>query len=1489
MSPWGGVMSGLRSLVWGARDGRKMTWQGLVGIGGITRATLVVAIIAILIVLTPSSAYANTYVVTSASDDGAGTTSGTLSWAIIQANANAGSIIEFNLPGGSTITLSGFGTEPAVSKSVVFDTPNNLTINPALTASSGTQVSKSGSGTLDLAGSGSQFVAGFNVSAGKLATGSGGSTVAVSGSHGATGSTGSTGSGFVYAGGTGGKGTQGGDALSIGNAAILSNGSGASVIGGTGGTGGTGGAGDPCCSGYYGWGGKGGTGGAGGAGATGTGFSLNNAGSISGGKGGIGGHGGHGTTSPNDGGAGGNGGVGGAGVAGSGYTLTNTGNISGGNGGAPGEGGDGGKYGNGGAGGVGVIANGNATIINAGTISGGLANAGNGGRADAVRLSGGGNRLTLEAGAAFNGQVVSNSGTTNGGDTLALGGSTNATFDVSQIGASGQFLGFAHYDKTGTSTWTLTGSGSQDWTISGGTLVGDATSLQGNLTDNAAVVFNQGADGAYAGQISGSGTLTKSGLGKLRLTGNNTYTGGTTIASGTLEGNSSSLPGAIVDNGALVFNEITNGTASGVSGSGSVLKTGTATLTLTGVNTYSGGTTIDQGVLVDGGPQALPGATDYAISGGELNLAGNNLTMSALSGSGGTVALGGATLTLDQASDSTYSGAIVGTGHLLKQGAGNVSLTGANTYSGGTVVNGGQLTGNTISLQGAIANNAAVEFYQLGNGTYAGDMTGTGALLKGGAGTLTLSGANTYSGETLIGDGTVVAGSANALPGDTAYALAGGSLKLDGYSLTMSSLTGNPGTTLALGAADLTVDQAINTTFSGVITGSGALVKSGAGSLTLTGPNTYSGGTRLDGGELVGNAVSLRGNIQDNAMLEFYQTSDGAYAGHLSGTGSLIKGGSATLALTGTNSYSGGTEVVAGALEGDTTSLQGNITDQATLIFNQARDGVYTGSISGTGTLVKNGSGVLILNGQSSFSGSTTVNDGSLIVGGDTAHSSALLAGAVAVKVGATLGGHGQVGSVTDAGILSPGHSIGTLTVNGDYTALPGSTLLAQVDAQGQSDLVNVTGRAALQGGTVLVQAAPGNYALSTTYTLIRATQGVTGRFNGVTDNLAFLAPSLFYTPDTVGLTLRRNDVSFVSLVATPNQRGVADALSTLGPSDALYQAVVKLNAGEVGQAFDALSGEAYAGEQTALFSDSQDAREAVAARLTRGCPSARSGPLRVRRRCGPGLWISTFGNWSHWKPTANTGALDHESGGGFVGSDAVRGRWRLGFFTGATHDRTSVTSLTSRSSSDGYHVGIYAGRHWRALGVHLGTSYAWNQVTTHRRIVFSGFDQSTRANYDVGVAQVFAGAGYLLRVGRSGVIPFVRGAYVHLHTGSFTEQGQTAALQDHGNDNGFGLSTLGLRWSWALSQWGEAFLHARGHLGWQHLFGPAQPQATLSFSGGSDFTITGAPLSRNSATLGLGFELDFGSRITLGAHYTGAFAGGMVANGVDASAAWTF
>lgn len=335
--------------------------------------------------------------------------------------------------------------------------------------------------------------------------------------------------------GAGGAGGAGGTAVvfnispsSINNSGIFQ--------GGDGGSGGNGGISNG------GLGGDGGVGGKGGDGMSGSSFSLVNSGTITAGAGGSGGPGGNGVA----GGSGGDGGNGGAGVSGSSFMLVNSGTISGGAGGAGGLTSNG-YLGSAGSGGAGVEATGNATITNAGTITGA-------GGANAISLSGGGNKVVLTASSVLVGNVVSSSGSAGGGDILALGEVAGSAavgqFDLGSLGT--QYQGFARYLKQGSQTWTLRGSGSADWEVTQGRLnLADAVNLGGSIFISSGAGVSSG-NASLTGDIINDGTLALQGAKTLNVA---SYTGS---ASSTLQigATNAGVYGQLVASGSVALDGI---------------------------------------------------------------------------------------------------------------------------------------------------------------------------------------------------------------------------------------------------------------------------------------------------------------------------------------------------------------------------------------------------------------------------------------------------------------------------------------------------------------------------------------------------------------------------------------------------------------------------------------------------------------------------------------------------------------------------------------------------------------------------------------------------------------------------------------------------------------------------------------------------------------------------------------------------------------------
>jgi fibronectin-binding autotransporter adhesin len=612
------------------------------------------------------------------------------------------------------------------------------------------------------------------------------------------------------------------------------------------------------------------------------------------------------------------------------------------------------------------------TIANGGTFSGGITGSGG------LNLTGGTLQLTTASSAnTYSGQTtVSNSGILQSGANGALSSSSPIVLQgAAQLNLS-TFSNTIFSLSGGTNTLALLGSGS-------------------TLT-----ISNGSNGGTFAGQIQGAGALNLTG-GTLILSNENSYTGGTTITSGTLKLAAPAgelLPtGPVVDNGTFDISLLTSSTTIGnLSGSGAVVlgsntlivnTTGTSTfsgnisgngglttggtgstLTLSGNNNYTGATNVTAGTLQAGSTTAFAPGSNFTVA-GTLALNSFANTINSLSGAG-NVTTGSAAGILTVANGGTFSGGITGSGGLNLTG-GTLTLSGTNTYSGGTTITSGTLAlsgAGTINSAGTVTDNGAFDISGItpatsqtignlsgsgvvtlgtrtlivnttGTSTFSGNITGTGGLTTGGAGsTFTLSGNNIYTGATNVTVGTLQAGSTTAFAPGSNFTVAG-TLALNGFASTINSLAGTGAVTTGAATGILSISN--GGAFSGSITGSGGLnLTGGTLSLTGSGVTTYSGPTTI-GSSAVLSAGATNALSPNSAVT-------------VSGILSLNNFNNTILSLSGSGT------VPTGLGAGGTLTI--------------ANGGIFSGSISGTEGVTLTG-GTLQLSGSNSYSGTTTVSN----------------------------------------------------------------------------------------------------------------------------------------------------------------------------------------------------------------------------------------------------------------------------------------------------------------------------------------------------------------------------------------------------------------------------------------------------------------------------------------------------------------------------------
>jgi RHS repeat-associated protein len=637
--------------------------------------------------------------------------------------------------------------------------------------------------------------------------------------------------------------------------------------------------------------------------------------------------------------------------------------------------------------------------------------------------------LTLTGRNTLTGEV-----TVDAGSTLKLGSASALCADPEVNGT----LDLAGYSTTLDGLW---GSGTVTSSVAGAvTLTVDTTNYPGTFSG----VIEDG---------SGTMSLAKTGAGTLTLAGANTYSGGTTISSGTLRvgsgGSSGTLgSGAVVNNAALEFYRSgTTTVANAISGSGTLTQT-LGTLVLSGSNTYTGTTTI--------APWSWDSATIQVGNGGTTGTLGS-----------GTVTSSGdyescAQLVYKRSDGVTVSNAVTGqvnvtiaSGSTLKAGGSSAcglpngtSGTGSVTISGTFDLAGYSPTVGNLSGSGTVTSGVSgtatltVNCGGYESSTFPGlieDGSGTVALAKTGSNNLYLTGANTYSGGTTISSGTLYVGS-------------GGS-------------SGTLGSGAVVNNAALEFYRSGTTTVANAISGSGTLTQT-LGTLVLTGSNTYTGTTTIAVGATV-RAAGTSGTLGTGQVtceydypyypageLVFDRSANLTVGSVISGFLRLVQEGSGEVTLTGANTYTEGTTVGSGSTlrvgAGGTTGAlgaagdpyygSGGVTVEAggVLAFNRSDSATVSHAISGAGSIRQEGSGTLILTGTTSL-GDAAISDGTLRVEGSVTVTNPLSNQGTLLVVGDGIFTHagrriaGGAASVSAGEVFLTSTGLGTETTTFDF------------------------------------------------------------------------------------------------------------------------------------------------------------------------------------------------------------------------------------------------------------------------------------------------------------------------------------------------------------------------------------------------------------------------------------------------------------------------
>ena len=591
---------------------------------------------------------------------------------------------------------------------------------------------------------------------------------------------------------------------------------------------------------------------------------------------------------------------------------------------------------------------------------------------------------------------------------------------------------------------------------------GGADAITAPVAFNQTLVIDQASTRTLTlgGALTGVGSLVKAGTGTTILAATNTYSGPTTLNAGVLRlGDTNALPG-----GNLVF-EGTNSTGSSTLGlaSGDFLRplgTGPGQVQWTGAGGFAaygadrtvvfGGTVNwNAGGFVPAGKNLILGASDADATvfiQNNISFAGGNRGIQVNNGSADV--------------DAVLAGVLSSAGGLTKYGAGTLALSASNTYTGDTIINVGtlQISGNgrlgSGNYGGAITGNAALQYSSSADQTFSGVISGTGTLTKdtSDTSTLTLTGQNTFTGLVTVNNGA---------------------MKLQGGAFTNTSR-----------------DYQIAT---------GAVLNLDGGAQIPPGTNEISGGgiLRLTGGGLAASA---------NGRKTILSLSPGALIDVQSGA-NIYNGGwqaivwtdnQASLNLNGTLNLIDGNDAVVDALTGAGTFTESGAYNRTLIVGVADGSGTFGGVIqnpAGTVSVTKTGLGTQTFTGSNTYSGPTTINGGTLQVNNTTGSGTG--SGTVTVNSSGVLGGTGTIaGAVTvnGGGSLSPGASLGALTINGSLILSAGCTNHFEVNGSTATNDRIQLGAGVAYGGVLHIMPT-GTFTNGQAFTLFSGT-GVTNASN---------------------------------------------------------------------------------------------------------------------------------------------------------------------------------------------------------------------------------------------------------------------------------------------------------------------------------------------------------------------------------------------------------
>jgi autotransporter-associated beta strand protein len=1107
--------------------------------------------------------------------------------------------------------------------------------------------------------------------------------------------------------------------------------------------------------------------------------------------------------------------------------------------------------------------------------------------------------LTLDGLNTYTGATTVSSGTLQIGDATHTGANAYITSSTGNISvASGATL----------SVYGQTFNGATNTASNAGTiqfLGGAGSGASTNFTTNTGL-FD--ISSATAG-VSIAGIGSASGTGAVHLGANTLSIGANTSA----------------------ISSIISGSGGGISYAG-----GTNTLTLSGANTYSGITTATSGtIILTGSLSSSSSITNNAI----FDMSGaSDVSITNLNGTSGTANLNLGNNTLTVSGNGSYQGILSGAGNLTYSGTSTLTFGGTNTFTGTTTVSSGTvvLTGNVASTSN-ITNNAIFDMsgsagdvtignlngtnssalFKLGShnliitgdDTYNGTISGTGGLTYSGMGTLVLNGVNSFSGTTnVVSNGVLVVGQ------DASYSsakLQGGanvdaSATLQGYGNINGDITNSGTVTSYYGTLNgiitnnnlfelsgETTSQLINngnayyynTANSTIITNNNYLEFNGATAATAIVSNTDT--MHFNSGATAGSS-----SITNTGSVTFNDTSSAGSAtiNHNGGTlyfndtstanGATIASNGGTIDVSGITASS----VTVGRLYGDTSILLGsNELRVGALNTNDTISGTINGSFlpgfaMGSGSFVKIGTGTLTLNTVNAYSGTTTVEQGTLILGGDAGHSNASLAGSAVIDAGAVFEGFGTIdGSLTNSGTLQPGNntSSGTLTVLQNYTQTAQGTYNVVIDSNG-TNLLNVTGNAIIDG-TLDITSNNGTVQLGVAVPFIQASGGISGQFSPVIEP-RFLNLFIQYNGNNVSYILTHDLTALLSVAQTPNQLSVANYIVNSEGNTAINSSLAMMSEDSDYQTFlDQLSGATYANQQLAIVNAGEQFENELLSRLNRDIWCfVDQNRYQAKPICDQkNIWFAIYSEKNQLLNTVDVSGLNTHAYGGALGSEVtVQNNGVAGIAVSYTQMHEKTTGPEDAHTVGGLYqaavYGRYDYRNWR-IGAEVDYGSTSNISAIRKIANINTGTVETTADYQTALFGSQIVTSYDISFWGLSFRPTAGFIYQHINGLDFSEDSDTTLELHVSADNYHSArSQLGLGFDTGFF----TMVHPVFYIAWEHEFANTNVDFNANIIGLADtFYIEGTQIGRNSVYIDAGISLlqYAGLDITVG--YQGRFA----------------